>query len=73
MVAEPRPLFEITRQAVRVLCQEIGVVDTVRFLRQFTTGYGDYTAEREQLLGDLTLDEIVSEIAQARPNAPREP
>jgi hypothetical protein len=45
------------------------VVDTVRFLRQFTTGYGDYTADRAQWLGDLTLDQIVDEIARARPGA----
>ncbi|HXH14055.1 MAG TPA: hypothetical protein VNP04_30355 [Alphaproteobacteria bacterium] len=35
-------------------------MDTVRFLNQFTTGYGDYTQEREALFQDLTLDEILS-------------
>jgi hypothetical protein len=39
---------------------EIGVVNTVRFLHQFTTGYGDYTQERDTLFKDLTLDEILS-------------
>ena len=38
----------------------MGVVDTVRFLNQFTTGYGDYTEEREALFKDLTLDEILA-------------
>ena len=36
------------------------VVNTVRFLNQFTTGYGDYTEEREGLFKDLTLKEILS-------------
>ena len=44
------PLQEITAAALRLLCREIGVVNTVRFLNQFSMGYGDYTAEREQLL-----------------------
>lgn len=41
-------------------------VNTIRFLNQFTTGHGNYTAERAQLIGDLSLDEIVSEIKQDR-------
>jgi hypothetical protein len=35
-------------------------VNTVRFLNQFTVGYGDYTAERDALFADLTLDEILA-------------
>jgi hypothetical protein len=44
--------------------KEIGVVNTVRFLNQFTVGYGDYTAERDALFADLTLDEILTAIKQ---------
>lgn len=29
---------------------EIGVANTVRFINQFSTGYGNYTEERENLL-----------------------
>ena len=47
----------------------VGVVNTVRFLNQFTTGYGDYTAERDTLFADLTLDELLAAIKQ-RPNQP---
>jgi hypothetical protein len=63
---EIRPLAEITHEAIRVLCKEIGIVNTVRFVNQFTTGYGNYTEEREQLFADMTLDEIVSEIKRKR-------
>ena len=59
MSIQLKPLTEITQQAIDLLFKEIGVVNTVRFLNQFTTGYGDYTEERESLLKDLTLDEIV--------------
>ena len=67
---ETRPLAEITKDALRVLYKEIGIVNTVRFIGQFTTGYGDYTQEREQLFADMTLDNIVSEIKQRRGQVP---
>ena len=43
------PLTELTVTAIRLLCKEIGVVNTARFLNQFTAGYGNYTEERGQL------------------------
>jgi len=60
MNVQAKPLSEITRNAIDPLSKEMGVVDTVRFLNQFRTGYGDYTKEREALFKDLTLDEILS-------------
>ena len=62
MTAEVKPLAEITAQAIRILCDEIGVANTVRFVNQFAAGYGDYTEEREHLFADMTLGNIVSEI-----------
>jgi hypothetical protein len=44
------------------LFQTLGVVDAGRFFNQFTVGTGDYTKERTQFLGDITLDQIVDEI-----------
>ncbi len=49
-----------------MLVREIGVVNTVRFLNQYTGGYGNYTEERSLLFGDLTLDKIVAAIEQDR-------
>lgn len=62
MNVQTRPLSEITRHAIDLLSKEMGIVDTVRFLNQFTTGYGDYTEEREGLFKDLTLDEILATV-----------
>ena len=62
MITEVKPLVEINRQAIRLLYQELGVVNAVRFLRQFTAGFGDYTRERELLFGTKPLEEIVGEI-----------
>jgi hypothetical protein len=60
MTIQAKPLSEITRRAIDLLAKEIGIVDTVRFLNQFTTGYGNYTEEREAFFKDLTLDEILA-------------
>lgn len=61
-----KPLNEITQEATRLLYREFGIVNTIRFLNQFTTGYGNYTEERKQLFDGLTLDDILSEINQSR-------
>jgi len=69
MVIEVKPLVEINQQAIRLLYRELGVVNTVRFLKQFTAGLGDYTQEREMLFGSKTLEEIVDEIVRRREHA----
>ena len=66
MITELRPLVEINQQAIRLLYQELGVDNAVRFLKQFTTGYGDYTKEREEIFRGKSLDDIVSEIEKSR-------
>ncbi len=61
-----KPLTEITHDDIRILCKEIGAVNTIRFINQFSTGHGNYTEEREQMLGDLSLTEVIAEIKQMR-------
>lgn len=56
-----RPLSEITEEAMRVLRRELGVVDTLRFLSQFTAGNGNYTDDRHALLGDPSVEELFAE------------
>ena len=66
MIVEPKPLAIITQEAITLLYQKLGVVDTVRFLNQFTNGIGNYTEERRTLFADKTLDEIIDEIKQSQ-------
>ena len=66
MITDIRPLIEVNQQAISLLYKELGVVDAVRFLKQFTQGYGNYTKEREILFADKTLEDIVSEIEKRR-------
>jgi hypothetical protein len=66
MITDTRPLIEINQQAINLLYKELGVVDAVRFLKQFTQGFGDYTKEREVLFANKSVQEIVSEIEKMR-------
>lgn len=66
MVTDVRPLVEINQQAISLLYKELGVVDAVRFLKQFTQGFGDYTKERETLFANKSVQDIVSEIEKMR-------
>ena len=59
-------LAEITQSAIRLLCQEIGFGNTARFLNQFSTGYGNHTEDRNDLFGDIPVEEVVAEIRRKR-------
>jgi hypothetical protein len=62
MITETKPLAEINHLAIRLLYQELGVVNAVRFLRQFTVGFGDYAQERDALFANKTLEDIINEV-----------
>ncbi len=61
MTVPTQPLSEVTREAVSVLVRELGVARTLRFLGQYRTGHGNYTAERERFLSDAPLEELVEQ------------
>jgi len=61
-----KPLTEINQKAIGILYKEIGIVNTIRFINQFTMGYGNYTNEREQMFGEMTLNSIISDIELMR-------
>ncbi len=69
MNMETRPISEISRQATHILFREMGVVDTIRFLNQFSVGRGDYTKERGNWLDDISLDEAISQIKAGKKKA----
>ena len=69
MNMETRPISEISRRATHILFREMGIVDTIRFLNQFSIGQGDYTKEREKWLGDISVDDAISQIKAERERA----
>jgi hypothetical protein len=59
-------LEEIRIRGLEALSQNLGVVGLIRFIQQFETGYGDYTAERERWLNERTVQELAQEIERRR-------
>ena len=57
-----RPMEEVTQEAIRILAREMGLGDTMRFLRQFVSGSGNYVEERHALLGNPTVEEFFAEV-----------
>lgn len=66
MTVQTKPLAQITAEAIKILCREIGAADTARFINQFTAGCGNYSEEREQLFKDMTMDDMISAIKAKR-------
>lgn len=62
---------ELRERGFRVLAEALGWVNAVRFLREYDLGSGDYTKERESLLPDLRIDEMVAEIERIQKEASR--
>ena len=62
MNTQIKPVSEISRRATHILFKEMGVVDTVRFLNQFSVGRGDYTKERDNWLSDISMDDAIAQI-----------
>lgn len=54
--------LELQNKGYKVLQEHLGIVGMLKFIQQFGTGSGDYTKEREKLLGNPTIDEIKAEL-----------
>jgi hypothetical protein len=66
MSAHAMPLEEIRRLGLEALARQLGPVGMVRFLQQFETGAGDYTAERDEWLQRHSVQDLTREIRAQR-------
>lgn len=66
MKTTTRPISEINRQATHILFKEMGVVETIRFLNQFSVGQGDYTKDRGKWLDKISMDEAIAQIKSGK-------
>jgi len=66
MKTATRPISEISRQATLILFKEMGVVETIRFLNQFSVGRGDYTNDRSKWLDKITMDDAIAQIKSGK-------
>jgi hypothetical protein len=56
----------LRRAGIDALVSALGLVGIARFLQQFDHGYGDYTADRDRILGNPTVDDLMRELEQRR-------
>ncbi|MCF6270745.1 MAG: hypothetical protein L3J41_13605 [Melioribacteraceae bacterium] len=66
MITQTKPLNEITTKAIHILTKEFGIENTIRFFNQFTTGYGNYTEERKEVFGKMSVKEIVKDLKKGK-------
>lgn len=57
---------EVLRAGLQALRRELGPTGVIRFLQQFSKGFGDYIAERHELLNNPSVDEIVDAIERRK-------
>lgn len=56
------PLPVLREKGFAILVRELGPANALRFLHLYQAGTGNYTIEREQWLGSLTLEDIDAEL-----------
>ncbi|NEP79232.1 MAG: hypothetical protein F6K17_20035 [Okeania sp. SIO3C4] len=57
---------ELRRKGYQILVDNLGQINTIRFLQQVGWGYGDYTKEREELLKGVTREEFLQDLERIR-------
>ena len=57
----------IRRLGIDALTEKLGPIGMIEFMRQFDSGYGDYTKERHAWLDNLTIEDISNEIKKMKP------
>jgi hypothetical protein len=54
----------VRKAGMSALKKELGTVGAAYFMRQFSTGQGDYTCEREKLIEGIAFDDIVNNVRE---------
>ncbi len=66
MSSAARDLATIRRMGIEALVEKLGPVGMVEFIRQFDSGYGDYTKERHDWLDRIDMEAIVKQAETKR-------
>ena len=59
----------LRQKGIESLTDALGPASMTYFLRQFGQGHGDYTAEREALLADATMEDFAAYVKRGRKEA----
>lgn len=66
MSSAARDLATIRRMGIEALVEKLGPVGMVEFIRQFGSGYGDYTKERHEWLDRIDIETITKQAETKR-------
>ena len=61
-----KDLSTIRRLGIEALTEKLGPVGMVEFIRQFDSGYSDYTKERHEWLDGIDIETIVKQAKLVR-------
>jgi hypothetical protein len=61
-----KDMNSIRKLGIEALNEKLGPLGMVEFMRQFDSGYGDYTKERHNWLDGLTIEAIINEIKKMK-------
>jgi hypothetical protein len=60
---------DLSKEGMEALIERLGVSDAIRFVQQTSPGSGDYTAEREEYVQPVTVDELINQIQAEKKRA----
>jgi len=65
MISQPitKDMNSIRKMGIDALTEKLGPIGMIEFMRQFDSGYGDYTKERHTWLDNLTIEDISKELS----------
>lgn len=58
--------LELRERGYQALVNQLGQIDTIRFLQQMGWGTGDYTQERQEQLATVTREEFLQNLHEIR-------
>jgi hypothetical protein len=61
-----KDMNSIRKLGIDALSEKLGPIGMIEFIRQFDSGYGDYTKERHTWLDNLTIEDISDEIKKIK-------
>jgi len=64
-------LYQIRMEGWKALTERLGPAGAMRFMMQYDPGHGDYSKERHEIFGSVTLEELLESINRANPEKPQ--
>lgn len=66
-------LDNIKIRGMEALTRELGASGMAHFMQQFSTGYGDYSKDRHQVIDQLNVDDVWTALKKAPARKKRSP